>query len=119
MKTHKISLDDNFGQGILTGDRKSVITKLSKNGPVAGDKIMFFRKDGKLPNEIAEGYLCKSAFRITISKYGVIENKCLLNDKEVKKFVKEEGFKNFEKMLEFFKNNKNYGLPFVGMRYKW
>jgi hypothetical protein len=62
--------------------------------------------------------ICKSVEQITIYESGiVIDGKWITSCEEELKFVYADGFDNAYDFFGFF--NKEHGLPFEGLLYKW
>lgn len=60
---------------------------------------------------------CQETKSIQLDEHEAIVNGCLLNDEAKDALARDDGFKNFEDMLDWFR--KNHKLPFTGNVIIW
>lgn len=108
-----------FAPDVESGKKRQTIRAFRNDGrnPHVGDKLyLYVGMRTKGCRKLGEA-VCKEVHQITIDQYGVNLSGEWLRDRQRANFAKADGFEDFGDMKEFF--NREHGLPFEGLLYKW
>jgi len=109
----------HFAVDVESGKKRQTIRAKRKDGrnPRVGDVLhLFTGQRTKSCRKLGE-VKCKSVKQITIDEYGININGHWLGVFERQEMAVADGFRAFYEMKEFF--DKEHGLPFEGLLYKW
>ncbi len=108
-----------FAPAVESGKKRQTIRAKRKDGrnPHVGDKLyLFVGLRTKGCRRLGEA-ICLIVHQITIDQEGINIDGRWLNPWEKLQVANADGFKTFHDMKCFF--NKEHGLPFEGLLYKW
>lgn len=108
-----------FAPAVKAGTKKQTIRAKREDcrNPHVDDKLFFYvGQRTKGCRKLGEA-ICRTVHQITIDWAGVNVDGSWLSPADLNNLAQNDGFKNFYEMKVFF--NKEHGLPFDGLLYKW